>query len=105
MWDENGTVMSKSQIHACPRGGGHCEEAKMAKLRIKAFRPKEIDTLDAAPPHETSTRNRNPPILSLSPFLMSPLESPFHLMWSIALAKAESASKIFEKVGLLLDIR
>ena len=34
-----------------------------------------------------------------------PLESPFHLMWSIALAKAESASKILEKVWLLLDIR
>lgn len=60
MWDENGTVISKSQIHACPRGGGHYEEVEMAKLRIKAFHPKEIDTVDAAPPHETSTRNRNP---------------------------------------------
>lgn len=35
---------------------------------------------------------------------MGPLESPFHLMWSIALAKAESASQILEKVWLLLDI-
>lgn len=104
MWDENGIVISKSQIHACPRGGGHCEEAKMAKCRTKDLRPKEIDT----PRYCSTARNKHPksqPILSLSLFLMSPLESPFHLMWSIALAKAESASKILEKVRLLLDIR
>lgn len=58
MWDENGNVSSKSQKHASPIGVGHCEESKMAKLRTKAFRRKEIDPLDAAQPHETSTRNR-----------------------------------------------
>lgn len=60
-------------------------------------------SLARSPPAQ-AIKEHNIPVFSLPTLLDFPSHLEFHLVWPIALTKAERTSEIFEQVGLALDI-